>query len=75
VREAAARLIDVNLVVNNAGVALGARLIGGTNLSAARQGMEINYFGLLRQQNISTADHSALHAARATVYNGRIHSP
>jgi NADP-dependent 3-hydroxy acid dehydrogenase YdfG len=48
VQEAAARLIDVDLLVNNAGVALGARLIGATDLSAARQEMEVNYFGLLR---------------------------
>jgi NAD(P)-dependent dehydrogenase (short-subunit alcohol dehydrogenase family) len=48
VQEAAARLIDVDLVVNNAGVALGARLIAAADLSAARQEMEVNYFGLLR---------------------------
>src|SRR5262245_15655365 len=48
VQEAAARLIDIDLLVNNAGVALGARLIGAANLSAARQEMEVNYFGLLR---------------------------
>jgi NAD(P)-dependent dehydrogenase (short-subunit alcohol dehydrogenase family) len=48
VQEAAARLVDVDLVVNNAGVALGARLIGAADLSAARQEMEVNYFGLLR---------------------------
>ena len=34
--------------MNNAGVALGARLIGAADLSAARQEMEVNYFGLLR---------------------------
>src|SRR5262245_46263753 len=45
---AAARLTDVDLLVNNAGVALGARLIGASDLSAARQEMEVNYFGLLR---------------------------
>ncbi len=48
VQEAAARLVDVDLVVNNAGVALGARLIAAADLSAARQEMEVNYFGLLR---------------------------
>jgi len=48
VQEAAARLIDIDLVVNNAGVALGARLIAAADLSAARQEMEVNYFGLLR---------------------------
>jgi short-subunit dehydrogenase len=48
VQEAATRLVDVDLVVNNAGVLLGGRLIAATDLSAARQEMEVNYFGLLR---------------------------
>jgi NAD(P)-dependent dehydrogenase (short-subunit alcohol dehydrogenase family) len=48
VQAAAARLVDVDLVVNNAGVLLGARLIADTDLAAARQEMEVNYFGLLR---------------------------
>jgi NADP-dependent 3-hydroxy acid dehydrogenase YdfG len=48
VQEAAAQLIDIDLLVNNAGAALGARLIGAPDLSAARQEMEVNYFGLLR---------------------------
>ena len=48
VQEAAARLGDVDLVVNNAGVLLGGRLIAAADLSAARQEMEVNYFGLLR---------------------------
>src|SRR5215212_6978235 len=48
VQAAAARLIDVNLVVNNAGVLLGGRLIAAPDLAAARQEMEVNYFGLLR---------------------------
>jgi NAD(P)-dependent dehydrogenase (short-subunit alcohol dehydrogenase family) len=48
VEKAAARLIDVDLVVNNAGVLLGARLIADNDLAAARQEMEVNYFGLLR---------------------------
>ena len=48
VQEAAAQLIDIDLLVNDAGVALGARLIGAADLSAARQEMEVNYFGLLR---------------------------
>src|SRR3954471_600340 len=48
VRAAAQQLADVNLVVNNAGVAHGARLIGATDLSAAQREMEVNYFGLLR---------------------------
>jgi NAD(P)-dependent dehydrogenase (short-subunit alcohol dehydrogenase family) len=48
VQEAAARLGDVDLVVNNAGVLLGARLLAAADLSAARLEMEVNYFGLLR---------------------------
>jgi NAD(P)-dependent dehydrogenase (short-subunit alcohol dehydrogenase family) len=48
VQEAAARLGDVDLVVNNAGVLLGGRLIAAADLLAARQEMEVNYFGLLR---------------------------
>ena len=48
VQAAAARLIDVDLVVNNAGILLGARLIAAADLAAARQEMEVNYFGLLR---------------------------
>ena len=48
VQEGAARLGDVDLVVNNAGVLLGGRLIAAADLSAARQEMEVNYFGLLR---------------------------
>ena len=48
VQTAVARLIDVDLVVNNAGVLRGARLIADTDLAAARQEMEVNYFGLLR---------------------------
>lgn len=48
VQEAARRLVDVNLVVNNAGALLGARLLAASDLSAARQEMEVNYFGLLR---------------------------
>ena len=48
VQAAAAQLIDIDLLVNNAGAELGARLIGALDLSAARQEMEVNYFGLLR---------------------------
>ena len=48
VQAAAARLIDVDLVVNNAGVLLGTRLIAAADLAAPRQEMEVNYFGLLR---------------------------
>ena len=48
VRAAAQRLADVDLLVNNAGVAHGARLIAAIDLSAAQREMEVNYFGLLR---------------------------
>ena len=48
VQAAAARLSDVDLVVNNAGVLRGGRLIAAADLTAARQEMEVNYFGLLR---------------------------
>jgi NAD(P)-dependent dehydrogenase (short-subunit alcohol dehydrogenase family) len=48
VRAAAQQLGDVNLLINNAGVAHGARLIAAADLSAAQREMEVNYFGLLR---------------------------
>jgi NAD(P)-dependent dehydrogenase (short-subunit alcohol dehydrogenase family) len=48
VQAAAARIIDVDLVVNNAGILLGGRLIAAADLAAARREMEVNYFGLLR---------------------------
>jgi NADP-dependent 3-hydroxy acid dehydrogenase YdfG len=47
VQAATARLLDIDLLVNNAGVLLGARLIAAADLAAARQEMEVNYFGLL----------------------------
>lgn len=46
--QAAAKLRDVNLLINNAGVAHIARLIGSEDLQVARQEIEVNYFGLLR---------------------------
>jgi NAD(P)-dependent dehydrogenase (short-subunit alcohol dehydrogenase family) len=39
---------DVTLLVNNAGVALGARLLAAESIDAAREEMEVNYFGALR---------------------------
>lgn len=48
VQSAAAQLGDVKLVVNNAGVLQGGQLIAAPDLAAARQEMEVNYFGLLR---------------------------
>ncbi|HEU4561437.1 MAG TPA: SDR family NAD(P)-dependent oxidoreductase, partial [Longimicrobium sp.] len=38
---------DVTLLVNNAGVAFGARLLGADSIDAAREEMEVNYFGTL----------------------------
>ena len=48
VQAVAARLGDINLLVNNAGVLRGGRLIAEADLAAAQQEMEVNYFGLLR---------------------------
>jgi NADP-dependent 3-hydroxy acid dehydrogenase YdfG len=45
---AAARLSDVDLVINNAGISLGTRLIAAPDLATARQEMQVNYFGLLQ---------------------------
>jgi NAD(P)-dependent dehydrogenase (short-subunit alcohol dehydrogenase family) len=38
----------VTLLVNNAGVSSGRRLIGAPDLTGARDEIEVNYFGLLR---------------------------
>ena len=38
---------DVNLLINNAGIANYTGLISGKNLDSARQVMEVNYFGTL----------------------------
>ena len=48
VEASAARLPDITLLINNAGIARGERLIGAHDLAAARQEMEVNYFGVLR---------------------------
>lgn len=45
--EAAVQAPDVNLLINNAGVARFAGLIAEENLDAARSEMEVNYFGAL----------------------------
>ncbi len=45
--EAAKRATDVNLLVNNAGVARFAGLIAQSSLDAAHAEMEVNYFGTL----------------------------
>lgn len=47
IAEAARVAADVTLLVNNAGVALGARLLGADSIDAAREEMEVNYFGTL----------------------------
>lgn len=38
---------DVSILVNNAGAFLNKRLIGADDLSAAREEMEVNYFGVV----------------------------
>jgi len=38
---------DVNIVVNNAGAFLNETLLGAADMSAARQEMDVNYFGTL----------------------------
>ncbi len=38
---------DVSILVNNAGAFLNRRLIGADDISAAREEMEVNYFGML----------------------------
>jgi NAD(P)-dependent dehydrogenase (short-subunit alcohol dehydrogenase family) len=44
---AAAGCGDVSIVVNNAGAFLNRRLIAADDISAARQEMEVNYFGMV----------------------------
>lgn len=48
IQSAVAQAGDVTLLVNNAGIASFAGLISADNLDAARQEMEVNYFGTLR---------------------------
>ena len=48
IRSAVAQAGDVTLLINNAGIASFAGLISADNLDAARQEMEVNYFGTLR---------------------------
>ena len=48
VADVAAQAEDVNLLVNNAGMALFAPALAEDNLAAARKEMEVNYFGTLR---------------------------
>ncbi|MEM6446341.1 MAG: SDR family oxidoreductase [Cyanobacteria bacterium P01_D01_bin.123] len=44
---AATRCSDVTILINNAGTSLNQGLIAASDLAAARQEMEVNYFGLL----------------------------
>ncbi|MEG3124049.1 SDR family oxidoreductase [Sphingomonas sp. GB1N7] len=44
---AAAACTDVSILVNNAGAFVNQRLIGADTMAAAREEMEVNYFGLL----------------------------
>jgi len=47
VSAAAAACPDVNLLVNNAGLFTGSRLVLAQDPDAARREMEVNYFGVL----------------------------
>jgi NAD(P)-dependent dehydrogenase (short-subunit alcohol dehydrogenase family) len=47
IEQAAARCTDVNVVVNNAGVLLGQRLLDAPDSHAAETEMRVNYFGTL----------------------------
>jgi short-subunit dehydrogenase len=47
IAESARQARDVTIVVNNAGAFLNQRLIGADSMDAAREEMEVNYFGLL----------------------------
>ncbi|WP_106396234.1 SDR family oxidoreductase [Actinocorallia populi] len=47
VREAAAACPDVSLLINNAGLFAGERLVKAEDPDAARAEMEVNYFGVL----------------------------
>lgn len=44
---AVAQCSDVSILVNNAGISLNQGLIAASDLAAARQEMEVNYYGLL----------------------------
>ena len=49
VRQAAARCVDVNLLINNAGLSqFGRRLINSPSMDEAIAEMNVNYFGVLR---------------------------
>ncbi len=48
VREAARRCDDVTLVINNAGIASVASLLGSDGAASLRQHLETNFFGMLR---------------------------
>ncbi|MCR6644415.1 MAG: SDR family oxidoreductase [Terricaulis sp.] len=47
IEAAAAQCKDVSILVNNAGAFLNQRLMGADTIDAAREEMEVNYFGLL----------------------------
>ena len=47
IEEAASRCADVSILVNNAGAFLNRTLLGAPDLTAAREEMEVNYFGPL----------------------------
>ena len=47
VEAAAAACADVSILINNAGAFLNRRLIAADDIAAAREEMEVNYFGML----------------------------
>jgi NAD(P)-dependent dehydrogenase (short-subunit alcohol dehydrogenase family) len=47
ISQAAAECGDVSILINNAGAFLNQRLIGADDLAAAREEMEVNYFGMV----------------------------
>ena len=48
IRSALTKVGDVDLLINNAGIANFTGLISADNMDSARQEMEVNYFGTLR---------------------------
>ena len=64
--DVAARANDVEVLINNAGVAVGGDITATDTLAAARLEMEVNYFGLLAA---TTAFTGALSRSRGTVAN------
>ena len=62
----AAQCADVSLLVNNAGVLRYSTFTGAPDLDAARQEMEVNYFGTLRMCRAFAPVLAAQAAARSS---------